>query len=215
MQLFDTKAFRLNPNISWEYIQTPIATLAIIENFYEDVDAVTHELSKLPGAKTASNCDEVEDYRLSYKNTMEGTEFPFTEDYKRVVSTIIECKSNITQSDEIAINVNKLRTDRALREYYNIHKDFKSQPDKQNDVVSTVIMLNDHYSDGEGTSFFMNMEDQPYWVEKDQLELTYFMQGKKNRAVVFSAQMNHGATYSTTQFMDEYRYTQVIFSDIS
>ena len=61
----------------------------------------------------------------------------------------------------------------------------------------------------------MNMEDQPYWVDKDQLDLAYFMQGKKNRAVIFSAQMNHGATYSTTQFMDEYRYTQVIFSDIS
>jgi len=215
MEIFDNTVFTLNPNISWEYIKTPIATLAIIDEFYENVDAVTHELSKLAGAKTASHCDEVEDYRLSYKNTMDGTEFPFTSAYKNVVSDIISCKSSITHSDEVTINVNRLRTDRALSEYYNIHKDFKAQPDKQKDVISTVVMLNDHYNDGEGTSFFHDRQDMPYWVDKDSLELLYFMQGKKNRAVVFSAQLNHGATYSTTQFMDEYRYTQAIFSDIA
>ena len=214
MQLFDNHVFTLNPNISWEYVDTPLAKLAIIDEFYEDIDAVQHELSKVPATKTAGHCDDVEDYRLSYINSMRGTDLPFTNTYRDVVSDIISCKTSIRQADMLAVNVNRLKTDRALSQYYNIHTDHdKSKPDA--DVVSTVVMLNDHYEDGEGTSFFYNLGNMPYWMDKDALEVMYFMQGKKNRAVVFSAKLNHGATYSTPQFMNEYRYSQAIFSDIT
>ena len=189
----------------------------IIDSFYEDVDSVVRELDKLPAAKTEYHCDDVVDLRRSYKTSICGTEFPFTSVYGEVVRNIISYGGKLKNSDEVIVNCNKIQSDKVLTNYYNIHKDRSPLEDAKggvSDVISTVVMLNDHYNEGEGTSFFYNQEAVPPWVSKDEMELLYFMQGKKNRAIVFSANINHGATYSTDQFKHEYRYSQAIFTEL-
>jgi len=51
-------------------IKTNTTTIAVLENFWADFDAVKAELEKLPIAPTAYNDQDMEDYRSAWVSTI-------------------------------------------------------------------------------------------------------------------------------------------------
>lgn len=215
MEVFNIGAFTLNPNLTWETIDTPIAKLTIIEDFYEDFDAVYNEMLKLPGVPTVCNTPgEIEDYRKCYGANMGGTNAPYFNQYSKIVDQIIEWGGEIHTQPQILVNVNLLLCNKNEDYWYNIHQD-PVEGGYWKDRISTVVMLNKHYDEGEGTNFYYH--DTPahgMWSAKNLVPRAHFVQGKANRAILFSPYMWHSAALTTDQFKSEYRYTQAIFSDL-
>lgn len=214
MEVFDNEVFKLNPNLKWETIDTPVAKITIIEDFYEDFEAVHREMLKLPGATTFCNTPgEILDYRKSYGGNMDGTHAPYFLEYGDLVKTIIGYQGPIYTQRQILVNCNILLCDKYKDNWYNIHQD--PVMDGAKDVISTVVMLNKHYEEGEGTNFYYH--DIPtfdMWSPKKLVDRAHFVQGKANRAILFSPYMQHGAAIGGDQFKSEYRYTQAIFSNL-
>ena len=214
MITFDNTVFKLNPNLKWETIDTPVAKVTIIDDFYEDFNSVYREMLKLPGAATACNTpDEMIDYRKSYAANMAGTGLPFTGDYSSKVRDIISYDGDVSTTEALMINVNKLLCDKHKDNWYNIHQDPVNT--NWNDIISTVVMLNKNYDTGEGTNFYYHSPStESNWFAKGTVRRSFFVQGKPNRAILFSPYYWHGAAFGGDQFRSEYRYTQVIFTNL-
>ena len=215
MEVFNNNIFRLSPNLSYETVDTPLAKITIIDNFYEDIDSVILECDKLPGTHTVcSTPNEIIDLRKGYIVNMGGTELPFIDQYTEVVREIIGYSGVMVTEPSVLINCNILLSDKHKDNWYNIHQD----PPPSNvwsDRMSTVVMLNDNYDEGEG----INMYYEPkvinsVWFDKGKVERVYHVQGKRNRAILFSPYIWHGAAFNGDQFKSEYRYTQVIFTNL-
>ena len=216
MQLFDPSVFKLNPNLSWELVDIGITKIIIIEDFYEDIKTVLKEIKKLPVARTYASDDDIADYRSTFITSIGGNEMPYVKDLDKKVREMISFTGNKVSTDcELLVNVTKLKTDRATREYHNLHID--SNHGAYPDLLSSVVFLNDTWHEGEGTSLFNSYDASRAngdWRTMESQPLLKFVQGKENRAIMFSPQLLHGATFGK-QFMDEYRYTQAIFTSLT
>ena len=81
--------------------------------------------------------------------------------------------------------------------------------------LSTVVFLNNEYEDGDGlNTYYYPKKGSGNWTEKSLNKLNYFVQAKANRAVLFIADLPHGACISSKLFESNYRKTQVIFADL-
>ena len=214
MEIFDNDVFTLNPDLTWESIDTPLAKITIIEDFYKDFEAVHRELLKLAASTTfCHKPGEILDYRKSYAGNMRGTLAPYFSQYNDVVADIIGWDGEVYSERAVLINCNRLQCDKHKDHWHNVHRDPKKLG--WTDRVSTVVMLNNHYEEGEGINFYYE-HDFPWslWLPKESVERLHFVQGKANRAILFSPNLWHGPALETDQFKSEYRYTQVIFSDM-
>lgn len=215
MKVFNNKVFKLNPNLTWETIDTPVAKVTIIDNFYEDFGAVVSEADKLPAAVTCCNKPGVSlDYRKSYAGNMSGTELPFCAEFSQLVAQIIGYSGYLSTNDSLMINCNMLMSDEYKDSWYNIHQD-PVPSDDWNDRISTVIMMNSHYEKGEGLNFYYEgPPSDEVWTKKDRIRKAFDVQAKPNRAILFSPYMWHGAAFATDQFKSQFRYTQAIFTNL-
>lgn len=216
MEVFDNTVFKLNPNLTWETIDTPIAKVTIIDNFYEDLSLVNREIAKLPGAATVCNTPgDVLDYRKSYAGNMGGTELPYPDDVSRLVAEIIGYRGHLATNEAVMVNCNKIISDRYKDNWYNVHQD-PTPSEEWTDRISTVVMLNEHYDEDEGTNFFYDKPtvDDGIWSKKSENKKAFTLQAKPNRAILFSPYIWHGAAYGGEQFKHEFRYTQVIFTNL-
>lgn len=218
-KIFNNKIFKLNNNLSYQTIDTKLAKITIIENFYEDINFVLNELEKLPITLCLGHSENnvtFFDGRKCYMENIKGTEIPYILDLTKLVSNIIGYPSKfIDIRDDILINCFKF-TDKHkydLREYYyNIHIDHHD--------IAIVLFLNETYESGEGMNFYMpfNVDEniiENQYHKKENIELNYFVQAKCNRAVLFDGSMLHGQHTPTEQFKTQMRYTQVIFCSLS
>ncbi len=208
---FDNTVFEMNPNRVITDIDTPLARISIIDNYYKDFDAVRSELDKIPYVLTTNNNSDAFDGRKSYIGNMGGTHLPFVKDHAFMVKDVIEYNGELETEDSLLINCNQMLTDRYIDEYYNPHTD----PANSSDTISTVVMLNTSYEESEGLNTYDIAGTQfPLWMKRTELKLNTFIQAKPNRAILFSALLPHGAAFNTSQFREEMRYTQVIFTHL-
>lgn len=224
--LFMNDCFILNKNPIIETIDTEVAKISIIDNFYDDVQLVLDQIPKLPMSLIWDQEDNNEtflDVRKVYSSNMQGTLLSYIVDnsLRNLVSNVIDypAKSLLPNQDFI---VNGFRfTDRFdsfLEEnYYGCHRDNHYIPDynglKSNGQVALVIFLNEYYEEDEGLNFYNVPHDVEVKIRtrKDRIKKIHTVQGKQNRAVLFDSQFPHGQHTPTNQFKKEMRYTQVIF----
>jgi len=210
---FDNMVFELNPDREVFDIETPRARVTIIDNYYRNFDDVRAEVDKLPYALTLLSSDDMFDARKSYAGNMHGTHLPFVRDHSKLVADIIDYSGELTTEDTLLVNCNRALSDKYLEYYYNPHTD---PCVSSSDTISTVIMLNESYDENEGLNTYTNLEyPQILWVNRTDLELNTFIQAKPNRAILFSAHLPHGAAINTSQYREQMRYTQVIFTHLS
>ena len=215
MILFDPEVFSINPDIISTRVTTPLCAITILDNFYRDFDKVIEQYDKLPVALTVYNDNDCFDGRKCYVSNMKGTEIPSKYEYPELVGKTINYTGNaIERFDSVLINCNKLLSDRYNDEYYNIHVDPKNINFK--DSIATVIFLNREYGEGDGMNTYYPPKRQFLpWTPKDEVEINYFIQGKPNRAIVFSPNLFHGPAFGkSSRFEHEMRYTQVIFTGL-
>jgi hypothetical protein len=212
MIFFDNTVFKLNPDMVINTIPTPIANITVVDDFYLDYDSVTFELDKLPAAYTAFNRPGSSlDARKSYAQSMQGTILPYREEYTDVVRNIIGYNGRVRTEEALLVNCNQFYDDKWKDHYYNIHTDTSVHGA---DIISTVVMLNKKYSESEGFNTYSNEPSGTgLWTPKDEMKVNYTVQARPNRAIIFSPLINHGAALGG-QFLDEMRYTQVIFSHL-
>lgn len=215
MKIFDNNVFRLNPNLTHNTIDTPLAKITIIDDFYEDFGAIVQESDKLPGAVTGcSTPDELIDLRKAYFANMSGTDLPFAKQYTKLVKDIIGYSGEAYTEESLLINCSLILSDKYKDNWYNIHTD-PAPPNSWNDRIATVVMLNHHYDVGEGFNlYFHHNPTESLWTAKSSSPRAHHVQGKPNRAILFSPYIWHGPAYSGTQFTTEYRYTQAIFTNL-
>lgn len=211
MTQFDNTVFEMNPDRVITDIDTPLARVSIIDNYYKDFDVVRQEMDKLPYALTSNNNSDMFDGRKSYVGNMSGTHLPFVRDHAHMVKDIIEYNGELETDSSLLINCNQILTDRYIEEYYNPHTD----PSSSIDTISTVIMMNASYDESEGLNTYDIAGTQfPLWMKRTELKLNTFIQAKPNRAILFSALLPHGAAFNTSQYRELMRYTQVIFTHL-
>ena len=221
-EMFDNTAFVVNKDMKIETVETSLANITIIDDFYEDIDSVLEQLDKLPMSmvwKNNSNNNKTYfDGRKVYCNNMSGTLLPYSENNSltNIVSDIIGYDSNAidigTKNTKLLVNCFKFTDDINLRDnYYGAHRD--SYARNSPGQVALVIFLNRHYEEGEGMNFYKDIPDMnpTHLHKKDDMEVVKTIQGKCNRAVLFDSLFAHGQHTPTDQFKNEIRYTQVIF----
>ena len=220
-ELFDPKAFKIDADMVYETVSSSVAPITIIDNFYEDIDAVLEQIDKLPIAtvwKQPDNNKKYFDGRKVYSNTMLGTELQFTQDNILVekVAEIDEYdKTKITFHGLLAVNCFQLTDEFNLEDnYYSIHKDPLVEKDSRAQLA-IVIFLNRHYEEGEGMNFYRlegeEGPDENNLTPKHRVEVVKTIQGRCNRAVLFDSRFLHSQHTPTDQFKKEMRYTQAIF----
>ena len=214
MVIFDNSVFKLNPKLTWKTVDTPVAKVTIIEDYYEDFDAVVRELDKLPGAITCCTIpNQMYEVRKSYASNMGGTHLPYCEQHTKLVQSIIGYDGLMHTEENLLINCNQLVSDHYKDHWYNTHQDIPRG--YVGDRISTVVMLNESYADGEGTNIYYPHElTDELWIKRDTAERAFLAQGKPNRAILFSSYLIHGISYDTDQFKDEIRYTQLILTSL-
>lgn len=210
---FDNTVFEMNPDREVINLETPLARVSIIDNYYKNFDDVRAEIDKLPYALTSLSCDDMFDARKSYVGNMAGTGFSYPSEHSKMVYDIIGYDGHTSTDQALLVNCNRALTDKYKEYYYNAHTDL---PNSGLDTISTVIMLNESYNDGEGLNTYNS--DQLHfntWIDRTDLEVNTFIQAKPNRAILFSALLPHGAAFTTEQYRENMRYTQVIFTHLS
>ena len=221
-ELFNNETFVVNKDMKVETIETSVAKITIIDDFYEDIDSVIDQVDKLPVTKIwnhdPNNNKTYFDGRKVYCNNMKGSLLPYSVDGTliNIVSEIIGYPSNSIDIDpentKLLVNCFKFTDELNLKDhYYGAHRD----PYMRNSIgqVALVIFLNRNYEEGEGMNFYDGYieSDHTHLRKKDALPVVKRIQGKCNRAVLFDSKFTHGQHTPTDQFKKEMRYTQVIF----
>jgi hypothetical protein len=224
--VFDNTVFEINEDPIVNTIDTEIAKITTIDNFYKDIDGVMAQLPKMPISliwEQPDNNKTFIDARKVYRSNMRGTILPYAFDgsLNKLLSTIIEFPpERMGISKEFVVNCFSFtdRFDSFLEEnYYGCHRDNHYIPDhnglKSNGQVALVIFLNEYYEEDEGLNFYNVPHDVEVKIRtrKDRIKKIHTVQGKQNRAVLFDSQFPHGQHTPTNQFKKEMRYTQVIF----
>jgi hypothetical protein len=207
--LFYPEVFKLSADLNWSTTYTGISNVTVIDNFYENIDAVNKEISKLPIVKTSTD-PRYFDGRKSWIMNMAGTYLPYvpmkgvkSEEYT-IVNLVCEiCQTHPSTFDynltkEVLVNCFSFGDQFDNSKYYKPHTDTHSPGG-----VAIVVFLNKEYNEGEGFNL--------YNFDTEDLSVNYFVQGKSNRAVLSSCDWLHGQHTPTDQFKNEMRYTQVIF----
>ena len=224
--VFDNKVFEINEDPIINTIDTKIAKITTIDNFYKDIDSVIRQLPKMPISLIWDQPDNNEtfiDARKVYKSNMRGTTLPYAFDgsLNILLSNILEFPpERMDVSKEFVVNCFSFTEEFEpfLNDnWYGCHRDDHDILPR-NGIPSTgqvaiVVFLNNHYEEGEGMNFY----DVPPTVKtnirskKSEVKQIHSVQGKKNRAVLFDSEFPHGQHTPTNQFKNEMRYTQVIF----
>lgn len=217
--LFNNEVFCLSENFTCEKITTEVSEIFLIDNFYEDLSSVLLEIEKLPIIKVNKVSDNNLKYfdgRKCYFQSMSGTEIPYVDPLKYKISNIIKYPHNrIDIERNILINCFKFKDEKLLSDnYYSPHSDpFLSQ--NISGQYALVVFLNNYYDQNEGLNFYKiprkKYNQSEYFCKKDEIGLLHFVQAKPNRAVLFDCRLIHGQALGDKQFMNEMRYTQVIF----
>jgi len=224
--VFDNNVFEINEDPIITTIDTEIAKITTIDNFYKDIDGVIAQLPKMPISliwEQPDNNKTFIDARKVYKSNMRGTTLPYAFDgsLHTLLSNIIEFPpERMDISKEFTVNCFSYTEDFEpfLKDnWYGCHRDdhdiLPRDGVSATGQVAIVVFLNEHYEEGEGMNFY----DVPPGVKtnirskKSEVKQIHSVQGKKNRAVLFDSQFPHGQHTPTTQFKNEMRYTQVIF----
>jgi hypothetical protein len=220
--LFENELFELSGNPIITTIDTKIAKITTIDNFYKDIDGVIAQLPKMPISliwEQPDNNKTFIDARKVYKSNMRGTTLPYSIDGSlcKLVSSIIDFPEE-RQKPSMDFVVNCFSFTEEFEPFlkdnwYGSHRDDHDYGSESTGMVALVVFLNEHYEEGEGMNFY----DLPPNIKinirskKSEVKQIHTVQGKKNRAVLFDSQFPHGQHTPTTQFKNEMRYTQVIF----
>ena len=208
MVIFDNKAFTLNSDLTYRHVKLSNSNAIVIDDFYADFDRVYDEMSKLPIAMTDFGSDSMFDGRRAYAGNMKGTGLPYIDEYPSFIREMIQYDGNIHVENKLLINVNKALSDRYKDSHYNIHQDSKSD-------IATIVFLNKKYESGEGFNTYVPRDyGSSLWYNREDADVDTFFQGKPNKAIVFNTNVWHGVSMNCTQFTKDYRYTQVIFTDL-
>jgi len=228
MIFFDNDVFKLSKNLNVTTINYGLTDISILDNFYDDLDAVNCEIEKLPitlvgGLYKPDNGKKYIDGRKTYIQNMRGTELPYlvNDQLKKVVSEITKVDlSNIEVNEKLLINCFKELVNFPKKtHYYSAHRDTFNHSN-QVSQLAIVVFLNKFYEDGEGINFYdfpkkdWNEYKEKPFIRKDELDVKYFLQAKPNRAVLFDSLIYHGQVNFSDQFVNELRLTQVIFFPI-
>lgn len=224
--VFDNEVFEINEDPIINTIDTKIAKITTIDNFYKNIDGVIAQLPKMPISliwEQPDNNKTFIDARKVYKSNMRGTILPYAFDgsLNTLLSNIIEFPpERMDISKEFIVNCFSFTEDFEpfLKDnWYGGHRDDHDILPRKGvpatGQVAIVVFLNEHYEEGEGMNFY----DVPPGVntdircKKSEVKQIHSVQGKKNRAVLFDSQFPHGQHTPTNQFKNEMRYTQVIF----
>ena len=221
-ELFDPTVFKLNDDLVYETIDTSVAKITIIDDFYEDIDSVLDQIDKLPTTmvwRKQPNINKTHfDGRKVYANNMTGSELRYTEDCDIInLTALITGYSGHKMAfrNILLVNCFQFTDDLNLQDnYYGAHLDPYEEKDCAGQLA-IVLFLNRHYEEGEGMNFYSKFDtddlDDNNMVSKDKVEVVKTIQGQCNRAVLFDSKFPHGQHTPTDQFKKEMRHTQVIF----
>ena len=221
---FNPHLFTLSDSFFIKKESTILGDIFVIENFYENINAVHKEINKLPmtllwdenGRKKIKN--KIIDCRKSYVSNMSGTELPYIDQLPSKINKIINVKKEqIYVPGDLIINCSKKLKKYPQNSYYNIHKD----PMNYGSIYqyAIIIFLNLDYPD-KTAGFNIYKDSKKINLNKmfygnDEFELVHFVQAKSNRAVLIPKDALHGPEIGVnSQFYEDWRYTQVIFLPI-
>ena len=224
--VFDNKVFEINEDTIINTIDTKIAKITTIDNFYKDIDSVIRQLPKMPISLIWDQPDNNEtfiDARKVYKSNMRGTTLPYAFDgsLNILLSNILEFPpERMDVSKEFVVNCFSFTEEFEpfLKDnWYGCHRDdhdiLPMNGVPATGQVAIVVFLNEHYEEGEGMNFYDLSPNVKTNIrsKKSEVKQIHSVQGKKNRAVLFDSQFPHGQHTPTNQFKNEMRHTQVIF----
>lgn len=224
--VFDNKVFEINEDPIINTIDTKIAKITTIDNFYKDIDSVIRQLPKMPISLIWDQPDNNEtfiDARKVYKSNMRGTTLPYAFDgsLNILLSNILEFPpERMDVSKEFVVNCFSFTEEFEpfLKDnWYGCHRDdhdiLPMNGVPATGQVAIVVFLNEHYEEGEGMNFYDLSPNVKTNIrsKKSEVKQIHSVQGKKNRAVLFDSQFPHGQHTPTNQFKNEMRHTQVIF----
>lgn len=190
-------------------IKTNTTTIAVLDDFWADFDAVKAELEKLPMAPTAFNDRDMEDYRSAWISTIPGQELPFQEPLDSKILRMFAGNTPFFPDPRPRVNVNwnRVGSDRIKNDFYNIHKD--------KGHYTTVVFMNDAYDDSDGFNLYYPSSvpepEHTYWFGREHYSAECFVRGVPNRAVIFPSYVPHGLEIRSQRFRDEWRCTCAIF----
>lgn len=218
---FNNNIFKLNSNLKIKDIETKIGKITIIEDFYENINAINEEIEKIPITLVWENFFKKNngtlflDGRKTYISTMEGMRLPFIDELKTIFSNHFSIKKDNLHLDNLLIvNCFKKLKNYPENKYYNVHYDPTFLKDAADSQYAIVIFLNNFYEDGVGINIFYPIKQTLFnqFTEKNEVDLIKFIQAKPNMAVLFDYKYLHSQSNGNgKQFYDEWRYTQVLF----
>ena len=224
--VFDNTVFEINEDPIINTIDTEVAKITTIDNFYKNVDGVIEQLPKMPISliwKQPDNNKTFIDARKVYRSNMSGTILPYAFDgsLNKLLSNIIDFPpERMDISKEFVVNCFSFTEEFEpffKDNWYGCHRDEHTNAPRNGiestGMIALVVFLNEHYEEGEGMNFYDLPPDMPTNIrcKKSEVKQIHSIQGKKNRAVLFDSQFPHGQHTPTNQFKNEMRHTQVIF----
>ena len=186
--------------------KTPVTTVAVLDDFWNDFEAVQEQIEKLPFCKTAYHTEDMEDYRFGFVKTIAGHDMPFRNELVNKISTLFSDDDILKKSMKIdlAFNINSVGSDRIKSDFYNPHLDAG--------FYTVVVFMNNEYDDSDGFNIYRPSRLRGLWRSRDQVRVDTFVRGKPNRAVVFPAPgVLHGLEIRSDNFREEYRCTSALF----
>lgn len=217
-QFLDLSAFVWNdrPKIQRHHVNIDGSKSQVYEvtNIYKDFDRARKEMLKLPAARVL-DCDNDSwfDGRSTYKSNMYRTEMPFYTNFRELCFRCNgERLDHMSTPEFLCFNVFKFDKEKfkdLTKYYYNCHTDKYGG----GDTISLVIFMNDHYEFGEGMNIYSAeiKGDFDLFIDKNDIDVAHFVQGKPNTGILFNGTIPHGAAHMSDQFSKEFRYTQVMF----
>ena len=186
--------------------KTPITTLAVLDDFWDNFEGVQEQIEKFPFCKTAFHTEEMDDYRFGFVKTIAGHDMPFRH---KLIPKIMELFHDHSLAEkpmkvDLAFNLNSVGSDRIKRDFFNPHFDAG--------FYTVVVFMNNEYDDSDGFNIYRPVVTEGLWHSREVGRVDTFVRGKANRAVVFpSPGIMHGMEIRSDNFREEYRCTAALF----
>ena len=190
-------------------VRTNTTTVAVLDDFWADFDAVKEQFSKLPVAPASYFDKDMEFYRSAWISTIKGQSLPFYDELNRKILRIYAGETPFFDNSdhEVTLNWNRVTGDRIEKDFFNPHPD----PAR----YTTIVFMNDEYDDGDGFNLYHPVPEpgspRPFWFGREYVNVDCFVRGKRNRAVIFPGHIYHGLEIRSQRFRDEFRCTAAIF----
>ena len=178
-----------------------------IENIYKDFDRARKEMLKLPPARVLG---AIMIHGLMVDQPISLT---CTERRCRSILTFVkpcfrcngERLDHMSTPEFLCFNVFKFDKEKfkdLTKYYYNCHTDKYGG----GDTISLVIFMNDHYEFGEGMNIYRGeiKGDFDLFLDKNDIEVAHFIQGKPNTGVLFNGTIPHTFDHMSDQFSKEF-----------